>query len=110
MYWDFFTSFFRIILLILVPLEIAFKPEILFNNLISITYVILMILQLDFLIRINTLTYRNGIAIKDKWELVIHQLKKEFLTDFSTSLILIIFMIIPDMKTKANLFLLVILA
>ncbi|CAK93714.1 unnamed protein product (macronuclear) [Paramecium tetraurelia] len=110
MYWDFFTSIFRIILLILVPLEIAFKPEILFNNLISITYVILMILQLDFLIRINTLTYRNGIAIKDKWELVIHQLKKEFLADFSTSLILIIFMIIPDMKTKANLFLLLILA
>ncbi|CAD8103191.1 unnamed protein product [Paramecium sonneborni] len=110
MYWDIFTSFFRLILLVLVPLEIAFKPEILFNNLIQLTYVILIILQLDFLIRLNTLTYRNGIAIKDKWELVIHQLKKEFLTDFSTSLILIIFMIIPDMKTKANLFLLLILA
>ncbi|CAD8200745.1 unnamed protein product [Paramecium octaurelia] len=109
MYWDFFTSIFRILLLILVPLEIAFKPEILFNNLIYITYVILFILQLDFLIRINTLTYKNGYAIKDKWDLVVHQLKKEFLTDFSTSLILIIFMIIPDMNTSANLFLLVIL-
>ncbi|CAK63158.1 unnamed protein product (macronuclear) [Paramecium tetraurelia] len=109
MYWDFFTSIFRILLLILVPLEIAFKPEILFNNLIQITYVILVILQLDFLIRVNTLTYKNGYAIKDKWDLVVHQLKKEFLTDFSTSLILIIFMIIPDMNTSANLFLLVIL-
>ncbi|CAD8107182.1 unnamed protein product [Paramecium primaurelia] len=109
MYWDFFTSIFRILLLILVPLEIAFKPEILFNNLIYITYVILFILQLDFLIRINTLTYKNGYAIKDKWDLVVHQLKKEFLTDFSTSLILIIFMIIPDMNTNANLFLLIIL-
>ncbi|CAD8115513.1 unnamed protein product [Paramecium sonneborni] len=109
MYWDFFTSIFRILLLILVPLEIAFKPEILFNNLIFITYVILLILQLDFLIRINTQTYKNGYAIKNKWDLVVHQLKKEFLTDFSTSIILITFIIIPDMNTNANLFLLIIL-
>lgn len=72
MYWDFFTSFFRIILLVLVPLEIAFKPEILFNHFTYITYVILVILQLDFIIRINTLAYVNGIAIKNKWDLVVH--------------------------------------
>ena len=39
-----------------------------------------------------------------------HQLKKEFLTDFSTSIIMITIIIIPDMNTKANLFLLIILA
>ncbi|CAD8208433.1 unnamed protein product [Paramecium octaurelia] len=58
----------------------------------------------------NLLTYTNGYAIKNKWDLIVQQLQKEFLTDFSTSLTLIIFMVIPDMNTNANLFLLIILA
>ncbi|CAD8200380.1 unnamed protein product [Paramecium pentaurelia] len=110
MIWDFFASFFRIILVLLIPLEIAFEPGILFINYIFLTALIIVILQIDFLIRINTLQYRNGAAIQNRWDLLIYQLKQEFLTDFSTSFVLIIFMIIPQINNKINLFLLVVLA
>ncbi|CAD8070740.1 unnamed protein product [Paramecium sonneborni] len=110
MIWDFFASFFRILLVILVPLEIAFQPCILFTDFIFLTAVILLILQLDFMIRINTLSYRNGSAIQNRWELLVYQFKKEFLTDFSTSFLLIIFIIMPEMDNNFNLFLLLTLA
>ncbi|CAD8200979.1 unnamed protein product [Paramecium pentaurelia] len=110
MIWDFFASFFRIILVILIPLEIAFQPCILFTDFIVLTAMILLILQIDFLIRINTLSYRNGAAIQNRWELLIYQFKKEFFTDFSTSFLLIIFIIIPEMDNNLNLFLLLTLA
>jgi hypothetical protein len=57
-------------LVVLIPLEIAFEPEILFDHYIVLTAIILLILQLDFLIRINTLSYKNGAAITDRWELL----------------------------------------
>ncbi|CAD8090681.1 unnamed protein product [Paramecium sonneborni] len=110
MIWDLVASFFRILLVILVPLEIAFQPCILFTDFIVLTAVILLILQVDFLIRINTLSYRNGAAIQNRWELLIYQFKKEFLTDFSTSFLLIIFIIMPEMDNNVNLFLLLTLA
>lgn len=70
MLWDFFASVFRIMLVLLIPLEIAFEPDILFDNYIFLTAIILTILQLDFLIRINTQCYKNGAAITDHWELL----------------------------------------
>ncbi|CAD8116561.1 unnamed protein product [Paramecium sonneborni] len=111
MIWDFFASFFRIILVLLIPLEIAFDPGILFVHYIYLTALIIVILQIDFLIRINTLSYRNGAAIQNRWDLLIHQLKQEFLTDFSTSSVLIIFMIVSEINNNnINFFLLVVLA
>ncbi|CAD8093901.1 unnamed protein product [Paramecium primaurelia] len=110
MIWDFFASFFRILLVILIPLEIAFQPCILFTDFIVLTAMILLILQIDFLIRINTLSYRNGAAIQNRWELLVYQFKKEFFTDFSTSFLLIIFIMIPEIDNNLNLFLLLTLA
>lgn len=72
MIWDFFASFFRIILVLLIPLEIAFEPGILFFNYIFLTALIIVILQIDFLIRINTLSYRNGAAIQNRWDLLMY--------------------------------------
>ena len=55
--WDYSTIVFRLILLILIPLEISYKPNILFDQFVSLTITILMILIIDNILRLNTIFY-----------------------------------------------------
>ncbi|CAD8116581.1 unnamed protein product [Paramecium sonneborni] len=109
LYWDIFASLFRVILVILVPLEISFETKILFQNYIGVTLTILIILQLDLFIRINTLCYQNGKAITDRWEIIIRQISQSWFTDFSLLIILVIFMTNSNAQDGYDLFLLFLL-
>jgi hypothetical protein len=54
MYWDLFAVVFRIILVLLVPLEVAFNTQLLFLQNIGLTIIIVSILIVDFFVRVNT--------------------------------------------------------
>lgn len=54
MYWDLFATCFRIILIVLIPLEISFETLILFGDNSSLSILIIIVLVLDFIFRINT--------------------------------------------------------
>lgn len=66
MIWDYCATFIRIVLIILIPLEISFKPLILFESGIIFTIFALIIMILDILLRLNTVYYLNGKAIYDR--------------------------------------------
>lgn len=68
--WDYFAAIFRIILIILMPLEVSFYTKIMFKNYYVLTYLIIIVLVLDVLIRINTIVYLNGNAIVDRWKIM----------------------------------------
>ncbi|CAD8200400.1 unnamed protein product [Paramecium pentaurelia] len=109
LYWDIFASLFRVILVILVPLEISFHTQILFQNYVGLTLTILFILQLDLFIRINTLCYENGKAITDRWEIIIRQVSKSWFTDFSLIIIIVVFIFNSNAQDGYDLFLLILL-
>ncbi|CAD8097569.1 unnamed protein product [Paramecium sonneborni] len=106
-YWDLFAVIFRIILVILIPLEVSFHTQIMFMNSRPLTILICIVLIMDFFIRINTQHYLNGQAIRDRWKLIVLQIKKSFLIDFMSIIVLMIFLLkIPD-DTHYDLFTLV---
>ncbi|CAK79092.1 unnamed protein product (macronuclear) [Paramecium tetraurelia] len=109
LYWDIFASLFRIILVILAPLEISFTTKILFQNYLGLTITIFLILQLDLFVRINTLCYENGKAITDRWEIIKRQLNKSWFTDFSVIILIVAFMANPHAQDGYDLFLLILL-
>ncbi|CAD8198652.1 unnamed protein product [Paramecium pentaurelia] len=109
LYWDIFASFFRVILVVLVPLEISFHTQILFQDYVGLTLTILFILQFDLFIRINTLCYENGKAITDRWEIIIRQINKSWFTDFSLIIIIVVFIFNSNAQDGYDLFLLILL-
>ncbi|CAD8070700.1 unnamed protein product [Paramecium sonneborni] len=89
--WDYSTIVFRLILLILIPLEISYKPNILFDQLISLTITIIMILIIDNILRLNTIFYQHGHAVFDRWKIIQNNLHFQFVSDFTLILLLIYF-------------------
>ncbi|CAD8105660.1 unnamed protein product [Paramecium sonneborni] len=104
MQWDLFAVVFRIILVFLIPLEVAFQTQIMFDKNIILSIIIIVILIMDFLIRINTQQYLNGQAIKDRWRLIVYQAKKSMFIDFLSIIILIIFISIEPQDQYYKLF------
>ncbi|KAM3131944.1 hypothetical protein pb186bvf_015957 [Paramecium bursaria] len=84
--WDYFAVFFRIIMLTLVPLDIGYSTSFMDQSL--ITLFMIFIIMLDFTVRINTVCYIKGVAIKDRIQIFYHQIQQTFLIDFSTILFL----------------------
>ena len=58
--WDAILFMIRILLLVLVPLDIGFKTRLMFHSLQGVSILITIMIILDFLIRINTISYLNG--------------------------------------------------
>ncbi|CAD8086638.1 unnamed protein product [Paramecium primaurelia] len=106
-YWDLFAVVFRIILVILIPLEVAFHTQMLFQDNTALTVIICIVLIMDFFIRINTQQYLNGQAIRDRWKLIIFQVKKSIFIDFLSITILLIFLSLIPENPHYNLFTLV---
>lgn len=61
---------FRLLFLILIPLEIAFKPEIIFDKASFLTGIMLLLMVADALLRSSTIIYKEGKAIHDRWEIL----------------------------------------
>lgn len=92
MFWDYFATCIRIILVLLVPLEISFETAILFHSAQALTEFIIVTIVLDIVVRINTVYYLNGVAIVDRWETLKIQLRESIYYDVMTILVLIIFL------------------
>lgn len=67
--WDYFMTSLRIVLMILLPLEIAFQPGIVFEEANIFTAVTILLTIVDTLIRLNTVYYVDGKAINDRWKI-----------------------------------------
>ena len=59
----------RIVLMILLPLEIAFHPGIVFDQAQIFTSVTILLTILDMIVRLNTVYYEDGKAINDRWKI-----------------------------------------
>ena len=95
MYWDFFTTFIRGILVCLVPLEISFNSKILNSDDRIFSIMIFIVLWLDYFININTITYKSGKAIVDRWEIIKAKTSNSILIEQSITFILIINTFLP---------------
>lgn len=82
--FDYFISIIRIILLILIPLEIAYTPGIAFKELRIFTMILTTLLALEILIRLNTICYVKGHAVLDRFEIVRQQFNNLIFIDFAT--------------------------
>ncbi|CAD8093943.1 unnamed protein product [Paramecium primaurelia] len=89
--WDYWTIVFRLILLILIPLEISYKPNILFEQLVGLTITIIIILIIDNIFRLNTIFYQHGHAVFDRWKIIQQNLRFQFVSDLTLILLLIYF-------------------
>ncbi|CAD8109319.1 unnamed protein product [Paramecium sonneborni] len=96
MYWDFFVTFIRGILVCLVPLEISFNSQILLSEDRIFSMLIFIVLWLDYFININTITYKSGKALVDHWEIIKAQTNNSILIDQSITFILIINIYLPS--------------
>ncbi|CAD8100391.1 unnamed protein product [Paramecium primaurelia] len=96
MYWDFFVTFIRGILVFLVPLEISFNSKILVSEDRIISTLMFIILQLDYIVNINTITYKTGKAIVDRWEIIKLQTNRSILIDQCITFILILNNYLPS--------------
>ncbi|CAD8147432.1 unnamed protein product [Paramecium pentaurelia] len=67
--WDYFMTALRIVLMILLPLEIAFQPGIVFEKAQIFTSVTILLTILDMIVRLNTVYYEDGKAINDRWKI-----------------------------------------
>lgn len=67
--WDIWTTLFRGILFLLIPLEIGFSPDILFGTVLPLTIIMLIFFFLDLAVRVNTVCYVTGVAVKDRWQI-----------------------------------------
>ncbi|CAK58155.1 unnamed protein product (macronuclear) [Paramecium tetraurelia] len=68
--WDYFITLIRLILLVLIPLEIAYVPGILFDQILALTSLLSSLLLFDVIIRLNTICYVKGHAVLDRFEIV----------------------------------------
>ncbi|CAK61372.1 unnamed protein product (macronuclear) [Paramecium tetraurelia] len=96
MYWDFFVTFIRGILVFLVPLEISFNSRILASEDRIFSTLIFIVLQLDYFVKINTITYKTGKAIADRWEIIKVQTSRSILIDQCLTFILLINIYLPE--------------
>ncbi|CAK61356.1 unnamed protein product (macronuclear) [Paramecium tetraurelia] len=97
--WDYFTIVFRLLLLILIPLEIAYNPQILFEKLLGLTVTIIIILIVDNILRLNTICYLSGQAVYDRWKIIQVNLNLQTISDFA-----LIFLLIYFTKNEGNQF------
>lgn len=82
--FDYFISIIRIILLIVIPLEIAYTPGIAFQELRVFTMILTTLLALEIFIRLNTICYVKGHAVLDRFEIVRQQFHNLIFIDFAT--------------------------
>ncbi|CAD8179143.1 unnamed protein product [Paramecium pentaurelia] len=82
--WDYFITIIRLILLILIPLEIAYTPGILFVQILPLTTLLSSLLLFDVLIRLNTICYIKGHAVLDRFEIVRQQIFSVLFIDILT--------------------------
>ncbi|KAM3142008.1 hypothetical protein pb186bvf_005881 [Paramecium bursaria] len=90
MRWDYFVSLLRIIMLIIVPLDIGFQTK--FMNRSFLTFLIMFIIVVDFIIRINTICFIKGQAIRERSQILFYQIKQTFLIDAITIITMITFL------------------
>jgi hypothetical protein len=92
--WDYFATLARVILLIFIPLEIAYQPQILFNPENSIvTILMVVLLAFDGMLRLNTVCYVEGQAIYERMTIIKHQLRSSFIIDVVSIMPLVYFLI-----------------
>lgn len=60
-------------MIVLIPLDIAFNPNIMYGSAISFTIITVILMVMDTLFSINTIFYKDGKAIVDRWEILIHK-------------------------------------
>ena len=64
--WDNFAFIMRLLLLTLIPLDIGFGVNFMFYKGMPLTIIITFMIIIDFLLRINTMCFINGIAAEDR--------------------------------------------
>ena len=64
--WDNLAFMMRLLLLTLIPLDIGFGVNFMFQRGIPLTILITFMIIIDFLLRINTMCFINGVAAEDR--------------------------------------------
>ncbi|CAD8109279.1 unnamed protein product [Paramecium sonneborni] len=90
--WDYWTILFRLLLLIMIPLEIAYQPQFLFDKSMGLTISIIFILIIDNILRFNTICYLSGQAVYDRWQITQVNLNFQTFSDLALIFLLIYFL------------------
>lgn len=68
--WDIITSIVRAYFIYWIPIEITYRPRFLFDDGVILTVILVLTLIVDVLIRLNTVYYVAGQAIRARWEIL----------------------------------------
>ncbi|CAD8111551.1 unnamed protein product [Paramecium sonneborni] len=106
--WDYFITLIRLILLVLIPLEIAYAPGVLFEQILPLTTLLSSLLLFDVIIRLNTICYVKGHAVLDRFEIVRQQILSVIFVDVLT-LIPLFYYCIQKQEQISNYYLIILL-
>ncbi|KAM3142009.1 hypothetical protein pb186bvf_005882 [Paramecium bursaria] len=90
MAWDYIAVIFRIIMLILVPIDVGYQTNFMMQGQMVLITVLLIIL--DFLIRINTICFIKGQAVRDRTLIFYYQIKQTFINDAVSIVMLLLYL------------------